>query len=61
MLFREIIALYSENLMNLITLRGQNAYIFNVKADGKYGSHYTLKEYDRIHLCSVLKIMKAGD
>jgi hypothetical protein len=37
MLFREIIAVYSENGMKPInTLCGQNAELLNVKVDGAY-------------------------
>jgi hypothetical protein len=40
MLFREIIAVYSENHTKPInTLRGQNAELLNVKVGGAYSYH----------------------
>jgi hypothetical protein len=44
MLFREIIAVYSEKHMQLIVYIdcGQNAEILIVKADGIYSYHYAL-------------------
>jgi hypothetical protein len=44
MLFRKIIAVYSENLMKpLNTLNGKNAELFIVKAGGTYNPHWDLK------------------
>jgi hypothetical protein len=45
MLFREIIAVCSENHTELInTLLGQNAELFVVKAGGTYSYHLALKD-----------------
>jgi hypothetical protein len=44
MLFREIIAVYSENHMESInTLCEQNVELLNVKAGGRYSYHCALK------------------
>jgi hypothetical protein len=44
MMFREIIAVYSENHMKLINpICGQNAELLIVKAGGAYTCHWALK------------------
>jgi hypothetical protein len=44
MLFKEIIAVYSENRTELIdTLCGENAELMTVKAGGTYNYHWSLK------------------
>jgi hypothetical protein len=44
MLFREILAVYCENLTeNTGTLCGQNAEFYYVKAGGTYSNHWALR------------------
>jgi hypothetical protein len=45
MLFREIIAVYSDNHTNPMNiLCGQNAQLFDIKVDGMYSYHWALKD-----------------
>jgi hypothetical protein len=44
-LFKEIIAVYSENYTKPINaLRGKNAQLLNIKAGGTYTNHWALKD-----------------
>jgi hypothetical protein len=58
MLFREIIAVYSENCMRLInTLFGRYAKILKVKADGTYSYHCGLKCYACLTQYPVVEVL----
>jgi hypothetical protein len=50
MLFREVIAVYSENRMKSMNLCGQNAELSILKSDGTYAYHWALRGFRRIEV-----------